>query len=322
MPAVQPAVQPLGGSNASAADAFEAGQAAQPPEPAAAPLGLLPPGSAAPGTVNLAERLTPEVQVAAAEPNAAEHSEPGRPGGAPLPLGLLVDVSSAATTTEAAQPDPAPGGGRVPLGLLVDVSEESRAGVAGEGDQEVTSPLLRDLFGLFNAQALAEAWRGVQEATALSPPPAAASMAESGGQGAGLASGGAPAKADTASSSHLVPRAPAVSREHSDAQTAAAGVTAADAPSPGATGCRGSPAAAASAANEAGLPVRLAAFSASVQNGAAPSGPAQHGTAGHIAASGGTAELQPPSLQEEDGEGAGWGFQSKVLEQLLDESGH
>ena len=299
----------VAGSSTSSAGAVEAGQPAKPPESAAAPLGLLLPGSAPPGTVHLAEYLTPEVQLAAAEPNAAAH-----PVVAPVPLGLLVDVSPAATPAEAAQPDPAPGGGRAPSGLLVDVSQESPAGAAGEGDQEVNSPLSRDLFGLFNTQALAEAWRGVQEATALplSPPPAAASTAEPGGQGAGLASGGTPAKKDTAPGSHLVPRAPAASGEPSDAQTAAAWVTVAGAPSLGATGCRPSPLAAAPAANEAGLSVRLAAFS----------GPVQHSTAGNVAASGGPAELQPPSLQEEDGEGAGWGFQSEVLEQLLDESGH
>ena len=311
-----PAVQSGAGGNSSAADVLEAGKAARPPEPAAAPLGLLLPGGAFPGTVNLAEHSTPDVQTAAAEPDAAAH-----PGVAPLPLGLLVDVSSAATTTETAQPEQAPGGGRAPLGLLVDVSEEPQAGAAGGGDQEVNSPLFRDLFGLFNTQALAEAWRGVQEATALSPPPAAASMAEPGNQEPGVASGGAPTKTDTASSPHLVPRAPALGKEHLDAQTAAAGVTAAIAPSPGATGSHGSPLAAASAVNEAGLSMRLAAFSDPVQNDAAPGGPVQHGTASDDAASGGTAELQPPSLQEEDGEGAGWGFQSEVLKQLLDESG-
>ena len=314
-----PAVQPMAN-----ADAFEAGQAAQLPEPAAAPPELLPPSGASPGSVTLAEHLTAELHMADVDRDAAVQSEPPQPGAAKLPLGLLVDGSSAATTTEAAQPDQAPSGGRAPLGLLVDVSEEPQAGVAGEGDQEVNSPLFRDLFGLFNTQALAEAWRGVQEATALSPPPAAASVAESGGHGAGLASGGTPAKTDPASGSHLVPRAPAVSREHPDAQTAAAGATAADAPSPGATGGGWSPLTAASAANEAGLSVMPAAFNAPVRHGAADAAPSysvQHSAAGHVAASAGTAELQPPSLQEEDVEGAGWGFQSEVLEQLLDESG-
>ena len=316
-----PAVQPMAN-----ADASKAGQAAQLPEPAAAPLGQLPPGGASPGNVSLAEHLTAELHMAAVDPDATVQSEPPQPGAAKLPLGLLVDASSAATTTEAAQPkQAAQSGGCAPLGLLVDVSEEPQAGVAGDSDQEVNSPLFRDLFGLFNTQALAEAWRGVQEATALSPAPAAASKAEPGGYGAGLASNGTPAKTDTASGSQSVPRAPAESREHPDAQTAAAGVTAAVAPSPGATAGRRSPLAAASAANEAGLSVRPVAFSAPVQHGAAdaaPSGPVQHGAAGHVAASAGTAELQPPSLQEEDVEGAGWGFQSEVLEQLLDESGH
>lgn len=314
-----PAVQPVAGSNASAADGCEAVKL---PEPAAPPLELLLPASALPGTVDLAAHLT---AVAAAEPDAAAQSEAAQPGAAPPPLGLLMDVSSAATTPEAPQPDPAPGGGRAPLGLLVDVSEASQAGVAGEGDQEVNSPLFRDLFGLFNTQALAEAWRGVQEATALSPPPAAAFMAEPGGHGVGPASDDAPAKTDTASGSHLAPTAPAVSREQSDAQNAAAATTVADAPSPGATGCRQSPLTAVSAADEAGLSVRLAAFSTPMKHGAAgvePSGPVQHDINDNVAASAGTAELPPPSLQEEDGEGAGWGFQSEVLEQLLDESSH
>ena len=317
-----PAVQPVAGSNASAADGCEAVKL---PEPAAPPLELLLPASALPGTVDLAAHLTADLHMAAAEPDAAAQSEAAQPGAAPPPLGLLMDVSSAATTPEAPQPDPAPGGGRAPLGLLVDVSEASQAGVAGEGNQEVNSPLFRDLFGLFNTQALAEAWRGVQEATALSPPPAAAFMAEPGGHGVGPASDDAPAKTDTASGSHLAPTAPAVSREQSDAQNAAAATTVADAPSPGATGCRQSPLTAVSAADEAGLSVRLAAFSTPMKHGAAgvePSGPVQHDINDNVAASAGTAELPPPSLQEEDGEGAGWGFQSEVLEQLLDESSH